>query len=270
MFESRVKLIWRFGFLFLVSPATAAETLWVPEEKPAVAAPAPAEAASEAKAGAKAGPKAKTPIGEAGNLPPATRARSSSSLEQITLAIVQPAKDAKSSVDGLRPGDRLKATIAHSLIAFSDEKTPVLAIVETPLEFRGAKLLGEARLERNSQKIFIEMTRIAVGPKVYDLKAVTFTMEGTLGFKGVYRSREAWYFTGDFIASTVAAYFDGLIPRTTNVFGQAQTDNSVDSAVKKGAAAGAMASAERFREKLKKVPEFCELKGPIDGMVIVQ
>lgn len=56
-----------------------------------------------------------------------------------------------------------------------------------------------------------------------------------------------------------AAYFDSLVPRYRSLLGNVE-DNSPDSALKKGLAAGAMASAERFREKMKSSQEFMTIK----------
>ena len=174
----------------------------------------------------------------------------------------------KTTLGSLKVGDQLKARIAHSIIAFSDEKSPVIATVESG-NLEGAKLLGESRLEPNTKRIFITFNQIRVGGKVYAFKGEGLTSESQPGFEGEYHSREATYFTGDFISSLVAAYFDGLVPRTTNVLGAQVEDTSVDSAFKKGLAGGAMASANRFKEKLKKVPEFSELEGPIKTEVLV-
>jgi len=110
---------------------------------------------------------------------------------------------------------------------------------------------------------------VQLGTQIFDLKGVGVTTEGQPGLSGEYHSPEAEYFTGDFIASFAAGYFDGLVQRRTNAFGQLETDPSVDSAVKKGLASGALSTADRFREKLKKVPEFSEIKGPFDLKILI-
>ena len=168
----------------------------------------------------------------------------------------------------VRAGDTAQIEIHHSIIAFSDEKAPVVGIVRSgPLT--GAKLFGSSNLEKNSKRIFIEFERVSFGGSTYELKASAITEFGTQGFTGEYYSQESKYFAGDFLSSFVAAYFDAQVPRTTNAYGQIQDDRSVDSAFKKGVAAGALSSAERFREKLKKAPEFSELVGPIRASVLI-
>jgi hypothetical protein len=39
--------------------------------------------------------------------------------------------------------------------------------------------------------------------------------------------------------------------------------------VKKGLASGALSTANRFREKLKKVPEFSEIRGPFEIQILI-
>jgi hypothetical protein len=92
---------------------------------------------------------------------------------------------------------------------------------------------------------------------------------GQPGLSGEYYSRETEYFAGDFITRLAAGYFDALIPRRTNVFGQTETDATVDNAVKKSLAGASISSSERFRDKLKRVPEFSQLKGPLDIQVMI-
>lgn len=168
----------------------------------------------------------------------------------------------------LKVGDIIESTVQHSVIAFRDEKAPVLAISETG-RYRGLRFIGQSNLEPNSRRIFVTFDRIVVNGQIFKTNAVGVTISGQPGLLGKYYTREEEYFAGDFISSFVAGYFDGLVPRKTNVFGYSETHNSVDSAVKKGLASGALSSAERFREKLKKVPEFSEIKGPFNLKVMI-
>lgn len=182
--------------------------------------------------------------------------------------LIQPPKGASELFRGLRIGDNLKLNIDHSVIAFSDEKSPVVAYAHAG-SLKGYKFIGESYLEPNTKRIFINFTRLIQGHQMFNFKGVGVATNGQPGLIGEYHSREAEYFTGDFIASFAAGYFDGLIPRKTNAFGQLEMDNSVDSAVKKGLASGALSTADRFREKLKKVPEFSEIKGPFEIQLLV-
>lgn len=182
--------------------------------------------------------------------------------------LIMPPKGSVEVFRSIRVGDGYDLRVEHSVIAFPDEKAPVVAIAKMG-SIRGLKFIGESYLEPNTHRIFINFNRVVQGDRVFDLKGVGVSSQGQPGLMGEYHSREAEYFAGDFVSSFVAGYFDGLVPRRTNAFGQLEADSSVDSAVKKGLASGALSTAERFREKLKKVPEFSEIKGPFDLKILI-
>lgn len=203
---------------------------------------------------------------EKGNLPKVykiTSSRQSTNSELIT-----PSKGSVEVFRGLRVGDSLDLYVDHSVIAFPDEKSPVVAVAQSG-PHRGLRFIGESYLEPNSRRIFINFNRLINGDHIFTIKGIAVSDKGQPGLSGEYHSREAEYFAGDFISSFVAGYFDGLVPRRTNAFGQIETDPSVDTAVKKGLSSGALSTAERFREKLKKVPEFSEIKGPFKLKILI-
>ena len=188
---------------------------------------------------------------------------------QSTLSeLVQPPKGTTEIFRAIRIGDSIDISVGHSVIAFSDEKAPVVATIQNG-NLKGLRFIGESYLEPNTKRIFINFNKLIQGQNIFEIKGVGVSENGQPGLTGEYHSREAEYFAGDFAASFAAGYFDGLVPTKTNVFGQIQTDSSVDTAVKKGLASGSLSTANRFREKLKKVPEFSELKGPFELKILI-
>lgn len=187
---------------------------------------------------------------------------------EIKTAVILPTDTKQEKLLLVRSGDTARIKITHSIIAFPDEAAPVVAsILSGPLT--SAKLYGESILEPNSQRIFVEFKRVSFAGSTYEIKAKAFTRYGGPGFVGEYHSQEGMFFTGSFLSSFVAAYFDAQVPRSTNAFGQVVDDRSVDAATKKALAAGAMSTAERFKQKLQKVPAFSELKGPVEAEIII-
>ena len=182
--------------------------------------------------------------------------------------LIQPPKGSIDIFRGIKVGDVLEVKVPHSVIAFPDEKSPVIGISES-CQLSGFRFIGESYLEKNTKRVFINISRVVIGQQIYEVKGSGVSSEGQPGLAGEYHSREAEYFAGDFIASFAAGYFDGLVPRRSNFFGQPEVDSSVDSAVKKGLASGALSTADRFREKLKKVPEFSEIKGPFNLKILI-
>jgi hypothetical protein len=183
------------------------------------------------------------------------------------IEVIAPSESLASSIPGLNPGDMLEALIRHSIIAFPDEKAPVVANV-TSGKYRGARLVGFSTLEKNSKRIFVKFTKISFRGQVAKVEASGLNEAGQPGLEGEYHSQELKYFTGDFLASMTAAYFDSQVQRIQTFFGPVQ-DASTESAAKMGLAAGANSTARRFREKLKSNPEFSVLEGSKRLRVIV-
>ena len=165
-------------------------------------------------------------------------------------------------------GKEFPIEISHSILAFLDESTPVIARV-TGGPLRGASFIGKSRLDRSSERVFVDFTVVNIGTQEYSLKATLVDETGQSALRGEFYSKELIYASADFVSMFMAAYFDAQVPRTRNVFGQETTDTSVDTAVKKGLSGSSLAAAERFREKLKNAEAFCEIKGPILGRAIV-
>jgi hypothetical protein len=162
----------------------------------------------------------------------------------------------------------LLAEIPHWIIGFPDERAPVVAIVRDH-RFDGVKFMGESWLESNSRRIFIEFKYVVVGGRTYSLKGTALSALGVPGFEGIYHSNEGSMFAGNFLSAFIAGYFESQVPQYQTPYGQVVQDNSVDSAWKKGMATGAMATADAFKEKLKKVPEFSELRGPTRITILI-
>ncbi len=185
-------------------------------------------------------------------------------------ASVYPENTFKEFLSSLKPGTLLKAQILHSVIAFPEEKSPVIALV-TEGKWKNSKLIGFSRLESNSKRIFIDFEIISPLLKFHSftLKAVALTDSGTQGFEGTYHSQEIKYWSSDMISTFISAYFDAQVPRYLSPFGGKVEDNSLDSATKKAFSQSALSSAERFREKLKHTPEFSDLTGPLSIQILI-
>jgi hypothetical protein len=179
------------------------------------------------------------------------------SQSDIKSAVILPTETKQEKLLKVRPGDTAQVQITHSIMAFPDETSPVVGVVKSGA-LRGSKLFGESRLEPNSKRVFVEFQKVSFSDSTYQIKASTLSA----GIKGDYHTNEDSLFAGEFLSAFVAAYFDAQVPRQTNAYGQVIDDRSVDAATKKAMAAGSMSSADRFRQKLKSVPEFSEVKGP--------
>jgi hypothetical protein len=204
------------------------------------------------------------------NLPQYYLAVNSKKSKDTESSIILPMDSVKETLKTLRPGDILSAQVEHSVIAFPDEKAPVVARI-TSGHLTQSRLVGFSRLEPNSNRVFIDFEMLSPKSKAqaFSFKGTALTELGTPGFEGIHHSKEAKYFAGDFISTFMAAYFDAQVPKYLTPFGGTIEDTSINSSTKKALSQSAMSSAERFREKLKKFPEFSELKGPFEIKVLV-
>ena len=207
------------------------------------------------------------PVG--GNLPAEYFVATDTFKKSYLVSISYPNEKSSRTLKGVYPGKKLLAKINHSIVAFPDEESPLVATI-IDSQYNGAKLLGFSKLEPNSKRAIITFTHITVDDETFEFKASAVTLSGQQGFEGIHRSQETTYFAADFLSTMTAAYFDGLVPRHQTPYGQVLEDNSPDSAFKKGLKEGALSTAERFREKLKKVPEFTEVVGPFRVQVLIK
>lgn len=207
------------------------------------------------------------PAPEIGNLPDYYQNRNMKKITKHDASQVLP-NNAKQILEKISIGDTFDAIINHYIIAFNDEKAPVLAVI-TSGKLKGYRALGEAKLNDTNESISIEFKALAKTGQNYTMAASGLNTLGQTYFTGKYYSNEGGLFAGTFIASFVAAYFEGLIPTNTNYFGQVQQDTSVDSAVKKGMSGASIETANMFREKLKKAKSFCEIKSPLKIKILI-
>lgn len=184
--------------------------------------------------------------------------------------IISPEKGNGIQILGLEVGSELEAVIENAIIAFPQESPFVKAKVTSGV-LSGAILLGSARLEDASQRVFLDFTK-AYLPKLkrsLSIRGQGTSNSGQPWFVGKVHSRELEYFTGDFLFSMSRAYFEGQVDRQTNVLGQTTDIPTMKTAVNKGLSAGSQELANRFREKLKRNPEFAEIRGPIDLKILI-
>jgi hypothetical protein len=172
---------------------------------------------------------------------------------------------------GILIGDLLQAEIQESAIAFSDSKAPIRAIV-TSSKLKGALLLGEASLEKNSKRILIRFNKIRKprSEESYPLSASALDEAGILGLKGELITGESTYFAAEFLAAGAAGFADSTVERNQNNLGNYVDEPSLSNATKKAFASSLMRTADRFAEKLKSVPEYSILNGPIAIQVLIE
>src|SRR5687767_10700907 len=127
----KLSLIMHLTLSLPLFASQAPQELWKSDE-PSVAAPTPhpqIQPPPQTQDSSRLAPGARRQPSEGGNLPSAYLTRPPSRLEQTSAAVILPDKNLASKLKGLSAGQVLKARILHSVIAFPDERAPVLAEV---------------------------------------------------------------------------------------------------------------------------------------------
>ncbi|RYZ89886.1 MAG: hypothetical protein EOP06_08660 [Proteobacteria bacterium] len=184
--------------------------------------------------------------------------------------IVSAAKSLR-TLNDLRPGDLLPASIRMSVIAFSDGKAPVVA--ELYLPARGQfVLLGEATLQQASKRISVQFKSIrkADSDVVYSFKASALEADGTVGLKGELHSGSAKFFPAELASAAAAGFADSTVSRSTNALGNTIEQPSLDTHAKKALSSAMLHSAERFGEIQKAETEYSTLEGPVVIQVLIE
>lgn len=94
---------------------------------------------------------------ETGNLPAYFMMGTSISMEESP--VILPTQKQNIRNPDILIGDLIKAEILESLIAFSDSKAPIRAMIRNG-KLKGSILLGEATLEKNSKRILIDFKKV--------------------------------------------------------------------------------------------------------------
>lgn len=208
------------------------------------------------------------PSSGVGNLPLYFANRGSFQAEESP--VVLPTSRAGILLGSIKLGDVLSAEVKESLIAFNEAKAPIRAVV-TEGRQKGAILLGEATLEKNSKRILIEFKRLRAkdSNQSYNLLAYGIDLKGILGIEGKVISGEDKYFTAEVIATAASSYADATISREQNNLGNYVEKPGADTLGKKALSSALSKTAERFAEKLKIVPEYSVLEGPTMIQVLI-
>lgn len=170
----------------------------------------------------------------------------------------------------LRLGEVYEADLKESIIAFAEGKTTIRAILKKGI-YKGAVLIGEATLEKNSKRIVIDFkkARFQDSDDSVFVQGIALDSTGLLGLEGKLVSNEAKYMTAEIAAAAAAGAADATINRSQTAFGNYQEQPGSDTIVKKTLVSALTQSATRASEKLRKVDEYVEINAPITIKVLI-
>lgn len=208
------------------------------------------------------------PLMVQGNLPSYFQGRGFSQIEESP--IVLPSNKQPILNDNLLLGEVIHAQIKESLIAFSEAKAPIRAVILTG-KLKNSILTGEATLEKNSKRILISFNKLRsiISNQSWQLIANVLDQKGILGIEGKLISGEDKFFAAEFLSAAAAGYADATIQREQNSFGGYTEKPGADTFAKKAMSSALSKTTDRYAEKLKTVPEFSVLEGPIEIQILI-
>lgn len=203
-----------------------------------------------------------------GNLPSYYVGRTINQVEESP--IVLPTNRQSILNGNLLLGEVVIAEIKESLIAFAEAKAPIRAVIRSG-KLKDAVLVGDATLEKNSKRILISFNKLRSGNtnQSWQMVGNVLDQKGILGIEGKLISGEEKYFAAEFLAAAAAGYTDATVQRDQNAFGGYTEKPGADTFSKKALSSALSKTADRFADKLKSVPEFSLLEGPIEIQVLI-
>ncbi|WP_168196421.1 hypothetical protein [Bdellovibrio sp. NC01] len=163
---------------------------------------------------------------------------------------ITPKEKLIAKIKGVKPVDVLEAEIREEITAFPDSKIPARVVV-TSGRLKGAVLIGEATLEKNSKKVSINFKEL-VSPRDHD----PYPISGYALVEGEHHTNEGKFFLAEFLAAGAAGFADASISRSQNMYGNYVDEPSLDTSGKKALGSALNKSAERYAEKSRNAPEY--------------
>ncbi len=152
----------------------------------------------------------------------------------------------------LPPGTKLLAEVSEGILAVSGERLPVSARVLSGAA-QGGVLLGEARLELSTRRIFIEFKKLTYQNEKYTLKASGYDSNLQLGLEAEDQSSLAALFALEFLGNLASGFAHSSVTTSRNAWGDYQEEPSLENAGKKAAGEAVGRSVERtIQQQIKR------------------
>lgn len=169
----------------------------------------------------------------------------------------------------LRRGDEIVASIWQVVVASSTLPSPVTAIIKSGA-YSGAKLHGQAKMDPSSKKVLLTFEHLMIpGTKAtYKLSASGHQMNGEIGLSGDHHSGELAAVLTSTLTNFSSVLLDSGVERNTTILGNQVAEQSMGNRLKLSGAASLAKEGERQTEKARSAPEYTEIKGGQDIIVI--
>jgi hypothetical protein len=170
---------------------------------------------------------------------------------------------------GLNPGLTAMARITQDILVSPTVPQPILAEIVTG-PFKGAKLLGEATIEKDLHRVLVKFHRITHDGDQIKVAANTLDYSGKIGITGDYIAEDKALITGSFLSTFLSGFTDSSIDRHRNAAGDYVDEPTVNNQAKKGLAATLSKAADRMETRANQMPGYTTVKAPVLVQVVFE
>lgn len=170
---------------------------------------------------------------------------------------------------GLNAGTQAMARINQDILVSPGTPQPILAEIMTG-QFKGARLLGEATLERDLHRVLMKFHHISYDGDQIRIAANTLDHNGKVGITGEYVAEDKALMAGSFLSTFLSGFTDSSVERHRDATGNYVDEPTVTNQAKKGLTATLSKAADRMESRANQMPGYTVVKGPVIVQVVFE
>jgi hypothetical protein len=170
---------------------------------------------------------------------------------------------------GLNAGTNAMARISQDILVSPGTPQPILAEIMTG-QFKGARLLGEATLERDLHRVLVKFHHISHDGDQIKIAANTIDHSGKVGIAGEYIAEDKALIAGSFLSTFLSGFTDSSVERHRDATGNYVDEPTVTNQAKKGLTATLSKAADRMESRANTMPGYTVVKGPVIVQVVFE
>jgi hypothetical protein len=170
---------------------------------------------------------------------------------------------------GLNPGVSAMARIDQDILISPGTPQPILAEIVTG-PYKGARLLGEASLERDLHRVLVKFHHISHDGDQIRIVANALDHGGKIGITGEYVAEDKALIAGSFLSTFLSGFTDSSVERHRNADGDYVDEPTVTNQAKKGLTATLSKAADRMETRANQMPGYTKVEGPVLVQVVFE
>lgn len=170
---------------------------------------------------------------------------------------------------GLNAGTQAMARINQDILVTPGTPQPILAEIVTG-QFKGARLLGEAILERDLHRVVVKFYHMSHDGDQIKIAANTLDSAGKVGITGEYVAEDKGLIAGSFLSTFLSGFTDSSVERHRDATGNYVDEPTVTNQAKKGLTVTLSKAADRMESRANQMPGYTVVKGPVIVQVVFE